>query len=120
MGKVTFFSSEHSDFSLSHEFPFLEELSDTPATPPSSDDVTPKSTNQFALLEFEKPVSCPAHSTVIGSRLDIDHHSNMCRIAFQGALVLPIVERDYHQSVLPRLRVFKHKSREGVVERVRV
>ena len=45
-------------------------------------------------------------------------HSNICRIAFHGALVHAIVERDYTTSVLPRLKVFKLKSREGVVERV--
>ena len=38
----------------------------------SDGDVTPKPTNQFALLEFERPVTCPADSLVIGSRLDAD------------------------------------------------
>ena len=35
-------------------------------------DVIPKPTNQFALLEFERPVTCPTDSLVIGSRLDAD------------------------------------------------
>ncbi len=118
MAKVTFFASEQSIFSLSNEFPYLEQLSDT--TPTSDDDVTPKLTNQFALLEFERPVSCPAHSTVIGSRLDVDAHSNTCRIAFHGTLVHPIMERDFPQSVLPELKVFKLKNRDGLVERVSV
>ena len=38
----------------------------------SDGDVTSKLTNQFALLEFERPVTCPADSLVIGSRLDAD------------------------------------------------
>lgn len=36
------------------------------------DSVIPKSTSQFALLEFERPIACPTHSLVIGSRLDAD------------------------------------------------
>ena len=116
MAKVTFFAAQQSVFSLSNEFSYLEQLSD--ARP--SDDVISQSTNQFALLEFERPVSCPADSTVIGSRLDVDAHSNTCRIAFHGTLVHPIMERDFPQSVLPELKVFKLKSREGLVERVSV
>ena len=73
---------------------------------------------QYALLEFEKPVTCLPDAIAIGSRLDTDVHSNVCRIAFHGSLVHAIVERDYASSVLPRLRVFKLKFREGVVERV--
>ena len=42
----------------------------------------------------------------------------MCRIAFHGVLLHPITEKDYERSVLPRLRIFKLKSKEGVVERV--
>jgi len=44
--------------------------------------------------------------------------SNMCRIAFHGVLLHPVTEKDYEHSVLPRLRIFKLKSKEGVVERV--
>ena len=42
----------------------------------------------------------------------------MCRIAFHGVLLHPMTEKDYERSVLPRLRIFKLKSKEGVVERV--
>ncbi len=113
MAKVTFFGSQSSVFSFSEEYSYMEQLSG-----PQTDDVTPRPTNHFALLEFEHPVSCPAHSTVIGSRLDVDAHSNTCRIAFHGTLLQPIVERDFPQTMLPQLKVFKLKSREGVVERV--
>ena len=44
--------------------------------------------------------------------------SNMYRIAFHGVLLHPITEKDHERSVLPRLRIFKLKSKEGVVERV--
>lgn len=113
MAKVTFFGSQNPAFSLSEDFSYLEQLSSA-----LTDDITAKPTNQFALLEFERPVSCPADSTVIGSRLDVDAHSNTCRIAFHGTLLQPVVDRDFPQTVLPRLKVFKLKSREGVVERV--
>lgn len=73
---------------------------------------------QYALLEFEKPVTCLPDSITIGSRLDTDVHSNICRIAFHGSLVHAIVDKDYASSILPKLRVFKTKFREGIVERV--
>ena len=44
----------------------------TAAANSSGSDIMSKPTNQFALLEFEKPVTCPTHSLVIGSRLDTD------------------------------------------------
>ena len=45
-------------------------------------------------------------------------HSRICCIVFHGALIHAIMERDYAASVLPSLRVFKLKSREGIVERI--
>ena len=78
----------------------------------------PLSRHQWALIEFEKPVTCPENSLVIGSRLDTDIHLNTCRIAFHGKLLVPITDKAYTDTVLPKLRVYKTKSREGVVERV--
>ena len=46
--------------------------------------------------------------------------SNTCRIAFHGALLQPITEKDYEQTVLPRIRIFKLKCKEGAVDRVSV
>ena len=76
------------------------------------------SRHQWALIEFEKPVTCPENSLLIGSRLDTDIHLNTCRIAFHGKLLVPITDKAYTDTVLPKLRVYKTKSREGVVERV--
>jgi len=42
----------------------------------------------------------------------------MCWIDFHGMLLHPITEKDCECSVLPRPRIFKLKSKEGVVERV--
>ena len=138
MAKVSFFSWQgqasaidvDQSFDFSKEYPYQEELMDSGpihthstirhAAAKLGDDVSAKSTNQFALLEFEKPITCHAHSIVIGSRLDADAFANTCRIAFHGKLVHSITERDFEASVLPNIKIFKTKSREGVVDRVSV
>ena len=73
---------------------------------------------QWALLEFERPVTCPALCLVIGSKLDTDVHANACRLAFQGRLLEGFQDKAYGESDLPRLRIAKMKHREGQVERV--
>ena len=135
MAKVTYFSSEdppavppESAFDFSREYPYQEELMDSGpihthttirhAVAAKPDDVITKSTNQFALLEFEKPITCHAQSVVIGSRLDSDAFANTCRIAFHGKLVHSITEKDFETTVLPNIKIFKRKSREGTVDRV--
>ncbi len=45
--------------------------------------------------------------------------SNTCRIAFQERLLEPVTDRDYQHSVLPTVRLFKLKTKEGTVNRVR-
>lgn len=42
---------------------------------------------QWAMLRFERPVTAPGDSMVIGSRLDQDIHVGTCRLAFSGRLV---------------------------------
>ncbi|KAL5479990.1 hypothetical protein EMCRGX_G023603 [Ephydatia muelleri] len=100
------------------------------------------SQTQYALLEFEKPVICAANSLVIGARLDIDAYiqycvclftqsvldlhvnpltmalSNTCRIAFHGVLLHSSEDLEYQKSFLPQLKVYKLKTKEGVVERI--
>ncbi|XP_054443460.1 selenocysteine-specific elongation factor isoform X2 [Pteronotus mesoamericanus] len=73
---------------------------------------------QWALVEFEKPVTCPRLCLVIGSRLDSDIHANMCRLAFHGILLHGLEDKNYPDSLLPRLRVYKLKHKHGLVERV--
>ncbi|XP_007526940.3 selenocysteine-specific elongation factor isoform X2 [Erinaceus europaeus] len=73
---------------------------------------------QWALVEFEKPVTCPRLCLVIGSRLDADIHANTCRLAFHGVLLHGLEDRNYTESFLPRLRVYKRKQKHGLVERV--
>ncbi|XP_072277305.1 selenocysteine-specific elongation factor [Pyxicephalus adspersus] len=72
---------------------------------------------QWALLEFEKPVTCPKLCLVIGSKLDTDIHSNTCRLAFHGVLLEGAEDKNYAETFLPKLKVFKMKHKEGQVER---
>ena len=73
--------------------------------------------HQFAILELEKPVTCSSNSLVIGSKLDTDIHSNTCRIAFHGAILEAITDLKYTETILPNVKVFKNKFKEGIVER---
>lgn len=73
---------------------------------------------QWALLEFERPVTCPPLCLVIGSRLDSDIHSNTCRLAFHGKLLEGFEDKNYVDSTLPKLKISKDKHKEGAVERV--
>ncbi|XP_056129359.1 selenocysteine-specific elongation factor [Lampris incognitus] len=73
---------------------------------------------QWALLEFERPVTCPSLCLVIGSKLDTDIHANACRLAFQGRLLEGFEDKAYAETTLPRLHIFKTKNKEGQVERV--
>lgn len=73
---------------------------------------------QWALLEFERPVTCPSLCLVIGSKLDTDIHANACRLAFQGRLLQGFEDKNYGETALPCLHIYKTKQREGQVERV--
>ncbi|XP_058488376.1 selenocysteine-specific elongation factor isoform X1 [Solea solea] len=73
---------------------------------------------QWALLEFERPVTCPSLCLVIGSKLDSDIHANACRLAFQGRLLQGFEDKSYAETALSNLRIYKTKHKEGQVERV--
>ena len=95
-----------------------------PAEPPAWDPAveyafleTLESGAALALLELERPVTVPPGAALIGSRLDMDANSPACRLAFHGRLLAPL-ERDYATTLLPTLRVFKRKSKAGIVERL--
>ncbi|CAG5129923.1 unnamed protein product [Candidula unifasciata] len=72
---------------------------------------------QFALIELDHAVTCAPHSIVIGSRLDADVHTSACRIAFSGKIMDAISDIKYKETVLPKLKVFKVKTKEGQIER---
>ncbi|XP_017893733.1 PREDICTED: selenocysteine-specific elongation factor isoform X2 [Capra hircus] len=136
MGRVMFFSPAPDSldrepvldsFDFSREYLFQEQyLCPAPAEADEAE-ATEKAgqasagrcpRQQWALVEFEKPVTCPRLCLVIGSRLDADIHANTCRLAFHGVLLHGLGDRDYAESALPALRVYKLKQKHGVVERV--
>ncbi|XP_069353767.1 selenocysteine-specific elongation factor [Eulemur rufifrons] len=139
MGRLMFFSAAPdapdpapapapaTSFDLSREYLFQEQYvckdagtggdtEDGKAAGPAADGRrAPR--QQWALVEFEKPVTCPRLCLVIGSRLDADIHANTCRLAFHGVLLHGMEDRNYAETALPSLRVFKLKHKHGLVER---
>ena len=75
-------------FDAAGEYAYLPELAD-PATAAGAGEregEAPTVTECWALLRFEQPVTCPADSILIGSRLDFDAHAKACRLAVSGRL----------------------------------
>lgn len=99
-------------FSFDWEFHHLDEYLTCPG------DGERQEVQQWALLEFERPVTCPPLCLVIGSRLDSDIHGNTCRLAFHGKLLEGFEDKNYMETALPRLKISKDKQKEGGVERV--
>ncbi|KAJ8046387.1 Selenocysteine-specific elongation factor [Holothuria leucospilota] len=151
MARLTFFGGasghaypeiDEDKFSFGREYVYQDELLNPPAKSKNTSDKENKPEDsgdqtkdpsigglQWALLEFEKAVTCPVNCLVIGSKLDTDihilfskhiklAHSNTCRLAFHGRLLESTSDKDYAINFLPRLRIFKTKSREGIVDRM--
>lgn len=137
MGRLMFFSPAPDNFDqepildsfdFSQEYLFQEQyLSKDLAPAVTNNDEADKKAGQateghcprqqWALVEFEKPVTCPRLCLVIGSRLDADIHTNTCRLAFHGILLHGLEDRNYADSFLPKLKVYKLKHKHGLVER---
>lgn len=127
MARVTFFGLPPTDskpapsepcsletaFTFDREYVYQDEYASGQGDGSSGPDL-----EQWALLEFERPVTCPAVCLVIGSKLDSDIHANACRLAFQGRLLHGFEEKSYTETSLPSLRIYKTKHKEGQVERV--
>ncbi|XP_064649469.1 selenocysteine-specific elongation factor-like isoform X2 [Lineus longissimus] len=122
MGRVSFFGCEEetpetASMDYSREYKYQDEFIMTDKKDGATEDnYFPK--RQYALIELERPLTCAPNCLVIGSRLDTDIHANVCRIAFHGQMLEAITDIKYRETVLPKLKVFKNKSREGLVERV--
>ncbi|XP_066943280.1 selenocysteine-specific elongation factor isoform X1 [Macrobrachium rosenbergii] len=121
MAKVTFFGTEEkladSDtFIYDHTYKHQHELIDLKKVDSDESDYIPVC--QYALLEFERVAQILPNSILIGSKLDMDVHTNMCRLAFQGKVVEVFTEKNYHEVQLEKIKVYKNKSKEGVVERL--
>ncbi|XP_037535490.1 selenocysteine-specific elongation factor [Nematolebias whitei] len=127
MARVTFFGLPPTDskpapsepcsleaaFTFDREYVYQDEYASSQRDGSSGPDL-----EQWALLEFERPVTCPALCLVIGSKLDSDIHANACRLAFQGCLLHGFEDKSYTETSLPSLQIYKTKHKEGQVERV--
>lgn len=87
--------------------------------PELSPEVTTEDPIYYALLEFDKPVLAYDDALVIASKLDIDVNSNTCRLAFWGKLLInnSSLDKEYINTFLPKLKVFKTKERSGTIQR---
>eukprot|EP01080_Neovahlkampfia_damariscottae_P009788 gene9788-2113_t len=108
MGVVKFFESNEKLSSLDDpldesktEFFFKKELSSKKES---------EGKVQYCLIELESSIPIPLHSKFIASKLDTDITLNACRLAFHG-VVLPL--KDFS-----KIRVFKTKEREALVDRI--
>ncbi|KAH9512437.1 hypothetical protein Btru_039583 [Bulinus truncatus] len=104
-------------FDFTKDYIYQEELVSAKDGSVQADEPGCTSKIQFALIELEKPITCPSHALLIGSRLDADVNTSSCRIAFYGRILVTLADPKYKESVLPTVKVFKTKMREGLVER---
>lgn len=114
IGKLTVFCSPNSlnTFSLEKEYLYCTSLYDSAST--AEEGVG----QQYALIEFERPILIVCNSLYISSKLDMDVHTNSCRIAFYGKVLEMFTDKNYCQTVLPKLKVYKNKCKSGVVDRI--
>jgi len=116
MGFVLLFTSvsvlpreKDAPFDASLEYQYLEEML------PSQ--WTEEKGPVWALLQLEQPVPCPLGSVVIASKLDIDIHTNTCRLAFHGKAFELITAKQ--ETAISSLKIFKTKTRTGSADRAR-
>lgn len=74
--------------------------------------------HQFAVIEFERPIQITPNSMLIGSKLDLDVNTKLCRLAFKGKPLEIFSDKNYHDTQLEKVKVYKNKSKEGIVERM--
>jgi selenocysteine-specific elongation factor len=116
MARLTFFGNDVESPSSPGKFKYDDEYEYQKCLIRPTDE-TPAPKSQYALLEFERPVTVIPNSLVLGSKLDTDIQSNVCRLSFHGSLLDFFTDPKYSEKNLPQLRLFKNKRKEGVVER---
>lgn len=99
----------------SDDFDRLQEYKYVPVLEDHCDD---KMETTFAMVEFQKPIIVIPNFLLVASKLDMDLHSNNCRLAFWGRVQIPTGVFIAKDSFLAGLRVFKEKSKEGRIQRI--
>ena len=67
---------------------------------------------QWAYIKLDEPLTARKKTILLGSKLDADLNTSSCRIGLHGRLVSTTAP------ILEKLKVFKFKRREGVIERL--
>eukprot|EP00095_Tigriopus_kingsejongensis_P007630 maker-scaffold995_size72343-snap-gene-0.24 protein:Tk07630 transcript:maker-scaffold995_size72343-snap-gene-0.24-mRNA-1 annotation:"selenocysteine-specific elongation factor" len=116
LAKITLFEAltlegghARDGFNFEHDYSYLDEIGE------DQKESVPKPL--YALLEFEKSLPVVPDCKVLGSKLDINSNSPSCRLAFHGQLLERFQDKAYVSKDLVRLKIFKEKKKEGVVER---
>lgn len=105
-------------FSFDQEYKNQTRVQGNPSsTEKQEDSEDEKCAHQYLLMHFEQPILCPPQSLYIASKFDMDIHSNACRLAFHGVLLHSFWDKNYMQD-LGKLKIFKQKKKEGIVERM--
>lgn len=105
LARITVFSGA-KPFDINNQFLYQDELNKEET-----------SDSHYVLIEFERPVTVIPNCLVIASKLDMDIHTSTCRLAFWGNLLVTYEDKNYVSTALPSLKIFKNKSKSGVVER---
>lgn len=120
MAKLTLFSApcdnvKRDEFDFTREYVYEEGFCKNSSNEEKEENAQPR--EKFVLLEFETAVAVVPNCIVIGSKLDTDINANLCRLAFNGRALKTFNNKDYLKTDLPNLKIYKDKSKEGVVER---
>ncbi|XP_055701273.1 selenocysteine-specific elongation factor [Phlebotomus papatasi] len=107
LASVLLFSG-YSKFAFEEEYRFVE----------VNQDEDSKDENIFVLLQFKRPISVIPGILVIASKLDLDVATTSCRLAFYGKLLEATEDKDFQTNFLPRLKIFKEKTKKGTIQRV--
>lgn len=108
MASIVLFSSRDSfEFNFDSEYLYEDTMADE-----TNDG------KHFALIEFEHPVLVYENMLLIASKLDTEQ-TNVCRLAFYGNISLnnSSTEKNSKEIFLQKLKIYKEKSREGIVQR---
>lgn len=114
MARITLFKSltNQREFNINEEYEYIDEIG------PSEIQPTQNECSIFTLLEFERPVFAISNAILIASKLDLDAHSNCCRLAFWGNIKWFSSSVNYLKEHLMLWRIFKNKQKQGTVQRL--
>lgn len=112
MAQITLFKDLETDgsFNIQKEYEYVEEL-DTKTDCEENSII-------WCLLEFETPILSSPDSILIASKLDLNIHANTCRLAFWGKIQWHTTVNSYHKDQLIYWKIYKHKQKEGTVQRL--